>query len=166
MSVFVRKISRAKWPDDSIAGNINNGDISADAITACLRTAANTLSVWSIPSEEHLEDAVLAILAAGEKIETIDVAQLSPERLHASGIEYRQSAGETKVLELVKSHFDLVCLTYGKLGIVAQQVLDSIVDGKVQRFTIGRLKEILRRAIEEGRLSPDELSEKMKKALR
>lgn len=47
MKYIIRKFTKAKWsliPTDT--GNYEN--LQADAITSCLRTSGNTLSVWAV----------------------------------------------------------------------------------------------------------------------
>ena len=58
MSLLVRKINRAKWLQTDIA---HGDDISADAITNCMKTTSNRLSVWEVESEARIEEAALAI---------------------------------------------------------------------------------------------------------
>lgn len=45
MTLLVRKINRAKWMQNDI---LSEQDVSADAITICMKTVGNTLSVWQI----------------------------------------------------------------------------------------------------------------------
>ncbi|MBK9356786.1 MAG: hypothetical protein IPN08_05225 [Bacteroidales bacterium] len=47
--------------------NIEDNDVSADAITNCLKTNSNDLSVWKITSIEELNTAILAFLVTGSK---------------------------------------------------------------------------------------------------
>jgi len=58
MALQVRKINKAKWLRADI---VNSAEIPADAITNCLRTQQNNLSVWRIKSEDEIENAVIAI---------------------------------------------------------------------------------------------------------
>ncbi|MCA4148535.1 hypothetical protein LDY24_17900, partial [Acinetobacter baumannii] len=53
MTIFVRKISKAKWPsEEEIAEKALDSEIipfvRADALTTCLKTSQNTLSVWTV----------------------------------------------------------------------------------------------------------------------
>ena len=68
MPLLVRKINKAKWQQIDLT--ISN-DASGDAITNCLKTKSNTLSVWMIDSENQIDDAFLALLANQDRIETI-----------------------------------------------------------------------------------------------
>ena len=73
MSLLIRKINRNKW----IQNDAVPDDVPADAITGgCVRTQRNTLSVWEVPDENKIDEAVLAIVSAGHHLETIDVVQI------------------------------------------------------------------------------------------
>ena len=68
---LARKITRAKW----VSADLDSGEIPADAVTADLRTKNNTLSFWQCGdgTEEGLNEAVLALAAAGQRVENIDI---------------------------------------------------------------------------------------------
>jgi hypothetical protein len=144
-----------------------DGDFSADAITHCIKTTNNELSVWEIPSEKSLDDAVLAIITGPKvaSIETIDVVTLEPDYLHQSGIGYDKSPGQTFVDDLKGTHYDLKSMTYTKLGIVAGHISDGIQKERVARYTVGRQKEVLRNAINSGRLIASTLNENIQAKL-
>lgn len=77
---LARKITRAKW--DTGQG-LSAGEISADAVTSDLRTKENTLSFWNCRTETNgdVEDAVLAIAAAGDRLDRLDVVWLAYDEL-------------------------------------------------------------------------------------
>lgn len=77
---LARKITRAKWVD----AHLNSGEIPADAVTVDLRTRNNTLSFWQCgdATEEELDEAVLALAAAAQRVESIDIVWLSYDELH------------------------------------------------------------------------------------
>jgi hypothetical protein len=90
MSLLVRKIDKGKWLQTNISGG---EDVSADAVTNCLRTKGNALSVWGVETEAEIDEAVLAIVTGHQHLETIDVVSLSPEHLAVNGIDYQQTQG-------------------------------------------------------------------------
>ena len=119
---LVRKIARAKWDATRNAERgLADGEISADAITADLRTLGGTLSFWRSSSEAagDLEDAALAIAAAGQRLDRIEVVWLAIEDLHADGHILRDSPGQTPVADLAERHVDICQLDYVRLGKVA-----------------------------------------------
>lgn len=155
MQLLVRKINRTKW---------NNVDedvflLSSDAISSCLRTKSNTLSVWRINSETEIDEAVLAIISNGDNIETIDVVVLDGEFLVKASVEQEFTEGNTPVIDLRQNHVDLKNLNYFKIGLVAEHIIQRIKFEKVKRYTKKELKSILKKAIEQERLKMEDLKE-------
>ena len=161
MRLLVRKISKSKWT----SGDTVPEDIQADAITGCLRTHGNKLSVWAIQDESSIDEAFLALVAAGDRLDTIDVVQMNFEELQKDGFRCARTKGRTPVEDLVDTHLDICDLSYGKLGVIACYIANMVRNGKQVRRTVGELKEILRTAIAEGRLSEEELKEDIRKKL-
>ncbi len=157
--LLVRKISKSKWFQIDIR---KDNDVSADAITNCLKTTNNTLSVWSIENEDDIEKAILAIASNLDHIETIDIVILNDEVLQESGIKIITSKGNTPIESLKEIHRDLSELTFSKLGNVKDHIVERIRNDKLRRFTKGKLKKILRDAIEKGFLELDDLNESVR----
>ncbi|GAH41066.1 unnamed protein product [marine sediment metagenome] len=162
MALQVRKINKAKWLRADI---VNGAEIPADAITNCLRTQQNNLSVWKIKSEDEIESAVLAIISGQPRLETIDIALLSPEYLEQNGVKFMATEGKTAVKMPKDIHFDMVELTYEKLGVIAYHIVEKFKEKKVFRYTRKKLKDILNNAINEKRLDINKLSEDIKSIL-
>jgi len=163
MPLFIRKITRSKWPDE---GKCQIEYCPADAITRCLGTGNNnTLSVWEVTSENDIDEAVLAMASAGDHLDAIDVIPMVPEYLKENGVDWEQSNGKTPVSDLRKNHRDLSNLTYKKIGIIACHVMDKITAEKWKRYRKSDLKEILNKAISDGRLEVDKLSNSIRKKL-
>lgn len=161
MSLLIRKINRNKWlqvdnPPD---------DISADAITGCMRTQRNTLSVWEVPDENKIDEAVLAIVSAGDHLETVDVVQIDREYLGENEIDCIQTKGRTLVEDLADTHIDLSNLAYKELGIIAYHIADKFRQGKVERYTAGRIKGLLKDAIQKKRLEITDLGDSISEKL-
>ena len=161
MSLLIRKIKKSKWLQEDEVPN----DVPADAITGCMRTQRNTLSVWEVPDENRIDEAVLAIASAGHHLETIDVVQIDREHLEENKIDCIQSSGHTPVADLVDTHIDLSNLAYKELGIIAYHIADKFRQNKVKRYREKQIKEILRTAIQKQRLETENLSESIRKKL-
>ena len=161
MCLHVRKINKAKWLQLDI---INGEDISADAITNCLKTSNNSLSVWKINSESEIDNAVLAIASGQEHLATIDVVLLNPDYLKQNGIKLKEAPNEaiTALKSSKKMHFNIKNLTYKKLGIVAKQIIQNFKEDKVKRYTEGKIKEMLKNAISKKELDVNNLNENVK----
>ena len=81
---LARKVSLAKW---SKKDELAEGEIPADAVTADLRTQDNKLSFWRCGNGEGIEvnEAVLALAAAGTRVDKIDVVWLAVDELRSDG---------------------------------------------------------------------------------
>lgn len=162
MPILVRKINRSKWSDapDDVFG------VSSDAITSCLRSQNNSLSVWKIASEEDLDEVVLALVANFQRLETIDVVILDGEYLIRVNVEREECEGNTPISEVDAQHFDLVNLNYFKIGLVAEHIIERIKLNKVRRYTKVELKTLLKKAIELQRIGIEDLNESVAEALK
>lgn len=159
---LIRKINQAKWFQIDI---MNDDDVTADAITNCLKTTKNTLSVWHIENEYDIEEAVLAIAAGLQHIETIDIVVLSTNSLQDYNINIITSTGNTPIESLKEIHRDLSELTYSKLGYIKDHIVERIRKDKLKRYTKGQLKKMLLDAIDKGVLKLEDLHDSVKSKL-
>ena len=165
---LVRKVARAKWdPTRNAAQGLADGEISADAVTVDLRTQGGTLSFWRCSSgaSGELEEAVLAIAAAGDRLDRIQVVWLAVDDLQADGLVLRDSPGRTLVADLVWRHVDICHLDYARLGQVARRVAGAIGREHCRPFLKKRVKGLLLRAVEQRRIDPDELPGNFRKEI-
>jgi len=159
--MLVRKIDKAKWMNGD---NINEPP-TADAITGCLKTKGNTLSVWRINNETELEEAVLAIISGQDHLETIDVIVLEDDYFVKCEISTEETVGITPVVDLRDTHIDLCSLDWWTIGMVAEHIVESIKKDKLKRFTKAKLTEIIKNAIAKNRLEIDDLKEGIQKKI-
>lgn len=159
MSLLIRKVNKAKWVQSDIE---NDSDVSADAITNCLRTTRNTLSVWQINTEDDLDNAILALVSNQDHLEAIDVVILEEESIRQYNIRIVTTPGETPIAELSQTHRDLADLTYSKLGIIKDHIVDRIRTNYLKRYTRGTIKKLLLAAIEEGKIELADLKESIR----
>ena len=157
---LARKISRAKW--DAKEG-LSKGEISADAVTADLRTRENKLSFWRCGSETEVEDAALAIAAAGERVDKLDIVWIDEGELQTDGQTLADTEGRTHVTELVKRHVDICRLDYVRLGNVAHHVTTAIEEERWIRLSKGRVANILVAAVEQERVNLNDLKPSLQK---
>ncbi len=156
MSLLVRKINKAKWFQVDIE---NDSDVSADAVTNCLRTTNNTLSVWQINTEKDLDNAVLALVTKHEHLETIDIIILEESSIKDYNISIVASPGETPIDKLAQNHRDLAELTFSKIGSIKDYIVERIRTDNLRRYTKGSLKKLIQLAIKEGTIELDDLKE-------
>jgi len=158
MPLLVRKIEKAKWMQNDI---ISGSDVSADAITNCLKTGHNRLSVWEIDKPGEYLKAALAFASAMEHLDSFDLVVLGYSKLEEAGLRIVTSEGRTKVQGMAETHRDIAELTYTTLGILAGLIVEEIRSGEVKRITVTDIRQILREAIEAGRLYKEDLCESL-----
>lgn len=162
MMFLARKISRAKW---NAHRELSAGEISADAVTADLRTENNSLSFWQCGTgaKSEVEEAVLAMAAARDRVEKLDVVWVSRDELQAEGQTVNDTHGRTPVTGLITLHVDVSRLDYERLGRVARRIVTSIEEERCLRLTKTRVKGLLETAVKQGRIDPNELSDHIRK---
>lgn len=149
MSYLVRKVEAAKWRQNPIT---EGAEVSADAITNCMKTKRNSISVWEIAEEASINEAILAIVSASDHIDTIDVALLPLQSVIDAGITLQSTPGITPVPELVNSHRDISELNYHSLGIIKDIIVDQFKMDRVTRYTKKQLKTLILEAVDSNRL--------------
>ena len=160
--MLIRKITRAKWqPEKIIAG----GKVPADAITIDSKTQSNTLSLWKIDSRDELDDGVLAILLAQEKIETLDVILMEFDKVEKSDLVLKPTDGRTPYISYRENHMDLVDMTYESLGTYSEIMRDSFKSKMVRKYTLDELNTLLKNRININNIDVDQLNPKMKNKL-
>lgn len=158
MSYLVRKITMAKWSITDEPAPIN-----ADAITQCLKTSGNTLSFWRINTPDDIAQGVLAIAAANDRLDTIDIVLIEEKHFLDKGIEIRETPGQTVCADLVDTHRDLAGLNITHLGFVSEAIAEQIRLGNTKRYTLTKLRELIHDAMATGLIRYDLLSEGIRK---
>lgn len=163
MSYLVRKINKAKWHQIDIE---NDNDVSADAITSCLRTRSNSLSVWKISNESDLDLAVLALVSNQDHLESIDIVILEQDTLENKyNINVVASPGVTPIHSMANDHRDLTDLRFSSLESMKNHIVERIRDNKIKRYTRGNLKELLKNAIKDGIVKFEDLKDSVRDKL-
>ena len=162
MSFLVRKINKAKW---SVSELVEGGSASADAITNCLKTHKNTLSFWTVDSVEAIEQAVLAIAASNQNLDTFDVVVIPQSYFEKYEFVINETPGDTKCLDLVSTHRDLAGLNVQHLVLLSEVIMGDLRESKVKRYTYSQLKSLLENAVKVGRIQLDDLHENVKNKL-
>ena len=164
MSLLVRKISRAKWPEKNSTIKIDN--LQADAVSE-LRTSKNTLSFWAIDNVSELKNAVVALAVAplASRLEKIDVIWIDDKDLTQLGIEIEPTKGVTAAIEYADTHRDVCNLTYSSLGIMAKAVMDAIHAGRHERIGKKEVKDYVKEALLNGYIDLNLCKDEMKTEL-
>ena len=162
MAVLVRKINKAKWRQRDV---LNDEEPSADAITNCLKTSQNSLSVWTIDDESHLSNAILALAAGFQRLDTFDVALINEDDLVGNGLTITETPGITPYSAMIGRHRDISDLDYGGLGKVASLIISCLKNETVKRYTKSTLIDLLRAAVLSGDVRLEDLQPSVQKEL-
>ena len=158
---IARKITLAKWnPNEELA----LGEISADAVTADLRTRDNKLSFWRCGNGTQTEigEVVLAMAATGDRVDRIELVWISEDELRADGQLWKDTEGRTPVEQLARQHLDVYRLDYVRLGKIAHRVADAIMEGRYERLKKERVLDILVAAVRQRRLELNDFKDKVR----
>jgi hypothetical protein len=163
MSYLVRKIAPAKW---SSVQSLEY--LSADALTADLRTANNTLSLWEIDSENKLNDVILALAVSknATKIEKMDLVLIPKETILAQQLSIRPSSGDTFAEGLSDTHREIVDLRYPSLGVVAQIIIDLLSKTAPTTITKKQVENIVQAAYNDQVIDISCLPESIQKTIK
>jgi hypothetical protein len=124
---LIRKVSLAKWKGclESDADYI-----SADAVTACLRTTGNSLSVWKADSEEEVKCALLALAASLQRLDAIEYVILEETDLKIGNLGIENTMVDIPVNTPKELHHDIVNLDHGALRVVANLIKKEVSENK------------------------------------
>ena len=162
---LARKITRAKWTHKR--GGLAKGEIAADAVTADLRTQDNALSFWRCPTEDgdDIEKAALAIAAARDSVDKIEIVWLVEDELRDDGQYLEDTKGQTPVLELTGLHVDVCRLDYVRLGNVADHIIRAIEKKRYRRLSKRCVTNLLATAVKQKQVKIACLPDKVQMAV-
>lgn len=72
-----------------------------------------------------------------------------------------ETEGDTVVQNLKKAHRDISNLTYSRLGIVKNLILDCLANDKETFITKSKLKAFLKKAIADGKVNKADLNQEL-----
>ena len=164
---LARKITHAKWKRQDLLPHLTPDEISADAVTADLRTREDSLSLWRCggATERDIEEVALALAASSEQPSKIDIVWIDEDDLLQDGHILQPTEGRTPVRDLRNHHIDLCGLDYKRLGLVAYRVFDAIRSEQYRTVSRRTVINILSNAISQNRLDIYDLKEKVRRDL-
>jgi hypothetical protein len=155
---MVRKVTRAKW---DLREGLAEGEIPSDAVSVDLRTQDNSLSFWTCddPTPDEIRRAVLALAAAADRCDRMDVAWVEETSVQSQGLAIESTEGRTPVASVRHRHVDLVRLDAHRLVRVASLVADALDRGQHRRLTKREVVDVVAQAVGEGLVALDDLAE-------
>lgn len=170
MAYYVRKISRPKWQEnqlstDEIKALEELRRVKADAITNCIKTTGNKLSLWKVEEKSNSIEDIIPLIIGFDRPDTCDVIYISDEILLEEGITLEQSCEDanTPLDNLKKYHYNAIVKDYEGLGKFAKVVLKSLNNHKrfKEKEVKTKLKEMLNNHEIEKEMISDKLYEKI-----
>jgi hypothetical protein len=156
MGVCVRKISKSKWPDEEVLDKQTDEAIlpllKADALTSCLRTSQDELSLWTVENKEEIEKAILALITNSrlERLDRIQVVYFDEDNVKQLGLTLKKSPGDTVISTYTNLHQDMIELNFEKMGKVSALITSALRDKRIKKYNEKKLTALLTRAIESG----------------
>jgi hypothetical protein len=168
MGWLVRKITRHKWHSDK--PDLEPTFIAADAITNDLKADHNRLSFWECdhdPKESDLDRVAVAMAGGWQRPDKMDIAWLERSLLESKGVKFEKTQGVTPLVDLKDLHVDAISLDLSRFEQLYHLLANSIrKDNKCKRYTKTEIVELLCKAVREGRLSVNDLDEKLRERLK
>ena len=158
MSYLSRKINRAKWERRE---GLSAGEIPADAVTRDLKTETNALSFWrcSEPLETEIENTVLALAAAADRLDKIDVTWIDETKFTSRSLTLNQTLGKTPVEGLRNRHVDVANLDLHRLVAVGELIGDALGAKQHKRWTKKKVINLVVEAVRNELVLIDDLKE-------
>lgn len=154
MSFLVRKIERARWDGSDVVGN----RIKADVVASCIRPNKSELSVWFAEDQASIAQAKLAMLAAMNKLATVDLVILPVSEVENAGLKIVETLPKVCPELLKHLHRDIQDLDLDSLKIVAQIIQRNISVNNTERMIRSQCKSILTDAIQKNLINASELN--------
>ena len=137
MAYYVRKIARSKWQETHLSSNEAQAReevkrVKADAITNCIKTSDNKLSLWRVDDKKDSIDDIVPLIIGFERPDTCDVVYISEEVFSEEQITLEQSSDDanTPIEELKQYHYNAIVKDYEGLGKFVKVVLKSLDNHK------------------------------------
>lgn len=135
--------------------------VAADAITNCIKTTGNKLSLWMIEEKRDSVDDIIPLIIGFERPDTCVIIYISDEMFSEEGIILEQSPEDanTPIEELKKYHYNAIINDYEGLGKFAKVVLKSLNNHK--RFKGKEVKTKLREMLDNHEIDKEMISDKL-----
>lgn len=172
MSYMIRKFSRGKWePHGECPADVSQ--LSADALTSCLRTSGNTLSLWQTESSDwgEFDDVLAAICSTLDGPSRVDLVLLPEDEVCTiKDVQLANVMGCTAANdEINQKHYDIKNLKHSSISEFAELVIETLrsdkADAMVKRFNEKSVLRLVKHFIDQGKLDPGSLSDRWREKL-
>lgn len=162
MCWIVRKLENKRNWDD--APWLRNGDVHSAVSHECLRTTANTLSVYVVDEDDQLVRRVLAALALNrDNVQRVDLAVVSQNILPVCNIRsHHRVLGETPDLMVNDWHVDLRELSVTQVADFAKKIK---AQGTIKRYMKPKVIEAITSSFSKDWIETNKIREPMRASL-
>lgn len=171
MAYYVRKISRSKWQENPLSADETKAlqevkSVAADAITNCIKTTGNKLSLWKVEEKRDLIEDIIPLIIGFERPDTCDIIYISDKIFSEEGISLEQSSEDanTPIESLKQYHYNAVVHDYDGLGKFAKAILKSLSNHK--RFKGKEVKTKLKEMLNNHEIDKEMISDKLYEKIR
>lgn len=135
--------------------------VAADAVTNCIKTTGNKLSLWRVEEKRDSIDDIIPLIVGFERPDTCDIIYISDEVFLQEGIVIEQSSEDanTPIEELKQYHYNAIVEDFEGLGKFARIVLRSLDNHK--RFKGKEVKTKLREMLDRQEIDREMISDKL-----
>lgn len=145
MTYLLRKFSYAKWKGNKEFPPMN---FTADAITNCIKTSRNQLSVWISESNDfskpEVEKLVVALATTMDKPDVMDFVWLNTEWFQNENIPLVFNKGTSKYESLNDRHRDLSNLDLNGLSKVGKHIVEKMEEpGNRKRYSKNEILKLV-----------------------
>lgn len=166
MAYYVRKISRSKWQETPLSMDEAKAfeevkGVKADAITNCIKTTGDKLSLWKVEERKNSIEDIIPLIIGFERPDTCDIVYISDEIFQQEGILLEQSSEDanTPIEDLKKYHYNAIIKDYEGLGKFAKVILRSLNNHK--RFKGKEVKTKLKEMLSNHEIDKEMISDKL-----
>lgn len=157
---FARKIAKSKWEfaDSSLQDKEFFEQVASD-----LNAADGELSFWSCgdASAQELEDVVLALATARDRLDKVDLCWIAEEQIASCGIERKFRDGRTPVTAVRALHVTLKGLDQQNLLLLARELKTAVDAGRLRRYIKSEVRLIVVDAMESGRFDLSDVHKRL-----
>lgn len=139
-------------------------NLTLDVSSNEFRTTDGRLSTWQIESLEELDEAALAIIMGGDRIEKIQVIVLDIAEVEKS-FAIEETAGRTCIPSLIDKHRDITNLTHGSLDPLLRLYKRAVDEKRCMLYTKGEAENLVKEAIKQDRVDFKAAPSKLQTAL-
>lgn len=158
MAHIIRKIAGVRW---TYTYPEREEDFPADPL-GDLVTEKDTLSVFLVDDiNTNLEDIELALAINRKFLKPLEYTVLKLEDLEEKGFSLDEEVGKTKIETANNAHRNIVKLTADKLVVLAKITLREIVNKKSKYIAPVKVKQMINKAIESGKIKKEDLDSKL-----